>query len=172
MNTMASRLALLALLTLAACFVAPSARAASCTVGVDGVNFGTYDPTSGNTVSAQGEFRVDCDTNGTLVTISLGTGGSGSYANRRMQRGATPGPLYYNLYLDAAHATIFGNGIGGSSTVTCRTQNNLNQNGCTGTKPAAGPIWRATRPFFGLIPASQDVGAGAYTDTVTYQITF
>lgn len=172
MNATVLRICSLALLALAACLVAPCAWAAAgdnCTVIVTGVNFGTYDPTTGIAVTGQGQFQIDCNRNDTDVTISLGTGGSNSYASRRMQNGTDF--LYYNLYLDPSHSTIFGNGTSGSSTVMCRTGLGNTQNGCTGSNPA-GSTRRTVRPFYGLMPASQNVGSGLYTDTVTYTITF
>jgi spore coat protein U-like protein len=172
MNAMLPRLCLV-LFAIAACCVVPRAWAAAsgdnCTVTVTGVNFGAYDPTSGVATTGQGQFQIDCNKNDTEVLISLGTGGSGSYASRRMTTGSDL--LNYNLYLEPSHATIFGDGSGGSSTVMCMTGAGNNQNGCTGSNPS-GSGRRTVRPFFGLMPASQNVGPGLYTDTVTYTITF
>lgn len=166
------RIVTLGLLAAAGCIGAPRAWAATgddCLVNVVGVDFGTYDPTSGSPSTGQGQFTIDCNRNDTFVTISLGIGGGTSYATRRMAQGTTY--LYYNLYLDPSYTTIFGNGTGGSSTVVCRTGAGNNQNGCTGTNPA-GSTRRTVRPFYGLMPASQNVIGGLYTDNVTYTITF
>lgn len=165
---MNATLVLRVLFALACCILAPRAFAAEeCTVSTTGLNFGTYDPTSGTAVSAQGTIEVLCRGNPLSVTIAIGTGGSNAYANRRMTSGASN--LFYNLYVDAARTTIFGDGTGGSSAATCTT-GTIN-NGCTGDNPT-GSDRRAIRPVYGLIPASQAVGPGTYTDTLTYTVTF
>ena len=167
------RNAMSGLLVLVGCMVAPRAWAAAgddCTVQVTGVDFGTYDATSGSPATGQGQFVIDCNRNDTFVTISLGIGGGTTYATRRMVQGTTDF-LYYNLYLEPTYGTIFGNGTGGSSSVVCRTGTGNNQNGCTGSNPA-GSTRRTVRPFYGLMPASQNVIGGLYTDNVTYTITF
>lgn len=170
--TATARLAWMALFALAACCFAPRAWAAAgddCIVTVTDVDFGTYDATSGSPATGQGQFQVDCNRNDTEVTISIGIGSGTTYATRRMSNGTDL--LYYNLYLDPSHTTIFGNGTGGSSLVKCMTGTGNNQNGCTGTNPA-GSTRRTVRPFYGLMPASQNVSGGLYTDNVTYTITF
>lgn len=168
----AMRSVLVVLFALAGCVIAPRAWAAAgddCTVSVQDLDFGTYDATSGNPATGQGQFTIDCNRNSTEVTIAISTGGSNSYANRRMAQGTDY--LYYNLYLDPSFATIFGNGTGGSSTVKCTTGSGNNQNGCVGSNPPGGTR-RTVRPFYGLMPASQNVPGGAYVDTLTYTITF
>ena len=165
---MNATLLLRVLLAIACCVVVPRAFAAEeCTVSTTGVNFGTYDPTSGTAVTAQGTIEVLCRGNTLTVTIGIGTGGSNSYANRRMTDGTTD--LFYNLYTTAARTTIFGDGTGGSSTVSCTT--GVTSNGCTGDNPS-GSDRRAIRPVYGLMPASQAAGPGTYTDTLTYSVTF
>ena len=104
---MNATLLLRVLLAIACCLVVPRAFAAEeCTVSTTGVNFGTYDPTSGTAVTAQGTIEVLCRGNALNVTIAIGTGGSNSFANRRMTDGTTD--LFYNLYTTAARTTIFG----------------------------------------------------------------
>lgn len=156
------------LLVLACLFVAPRAWAAEdCNVLTPSLNFGAYDPTSAAPVTVQGTIEVWCRGNALQVTIALGTGGSNSYANRRMTNGTDD--LFYNLYLDAGHGIVFGDGAGGSSTASCFTGSA--NNGCTGDNPS-GSDRRAIRPVYGLLPGSQNVGVGTYTDTITYTVTF
>ncbi len=65
--------------------------------------------------------------------------------------------LNYNLYLDAARTTIWGDGTGGTQVYSnANPPNNTN----------------VTVTIYGRIPASQDVSAGSYTNTVTATINF
>ena len=159
-------------LLLLACVGAPRAFAANeCTVvgPASGVNFGTYDTASGTAVTAIGtSITVACTGNRT-VTFELGSGG-GSITSRYMTTGL-PGSdlLYYNLYLEPANVTIFGTtGVGGTAA-TCTT--GVNTTACMGDNPT-GSDKLAQRRIYGLIPAGQNVGAGTYTDTITYTVTF
>jgi len=77
--------------------------------------------------------------------------------------------LQYNLYLNAARTTVFGDGSGGTQTATCVT--GITAFGCVGSNPS-GPGRRATLPFYGRIPAGQDAAAGLYSDTVQVTIVF
>jgi spore coat protein U-like protein len=158
------------LLLIACAGFAPRAFAAEdCTVTASGVAFGTYDPGSATPLDGQGTVQVDCRGNPLLVTITLGTGGSGSYAARRMTNGTDN--LFYNLYLDANRTVIFGNGTGGSLSGTCTTGEGFSSPGCTSTNPS-GSHRRAVRAIYGRVNASQNVGVGLYTDTITYTVTF
>ena len=142
---------------------------ADCSVSSTPVAFGVYDPMLAAPLDGAGEIVVDCRRSNTeTVYISLGTGGSGSYAARRMAR-AGGGSLAYNLYLDANAARVFGDGTGGSQGTWCVT--GVDGNGCAGSNPS-GQGRRARLPFYGRIPPQQDVAAGLYTDTVTVRIDF
>ena len=65
--------------------------------------------------------------------------------------------LAYNLYLDAGHTMIWGDGTGASLT-----------------SPAVSPADNAVVmvPIFASIPPHQDVGVGAYTDMITVTMNF
>ena len=52
---------------------------------------------------------------GFAPAVSIGPGGSGDQLNRVLLFGAIP--LAYNLYTDATFGTIWGDGLGGTSTV-------------------------------------------------------
>jgi spore coat protein U-like protein len=164
-------LALLLLLA-ACCFAAPGARAAneSCTVTTTNVAFGVYDPTSATPLDTQGNVAVDCAGGAVVVTIGLGPGGSGSYANRRMTN-ALSDNLYYELYLDAGRATKFGDGTNGTSSVMCTTGSATSGNGCTGGNPPGRGRY-TEHVIYGRLPASQNAAAGSYSDTVMYIVTF
>ena len=157
-------------LFLLACFAAPRAFAANeCNVvgPASGVNFGVYDPATGTAVASTGTITVACTGNKT-VTFELGTGG-GTYANRRMTTSPGTDQLFYNLYIEASHVTIFGKTGAGGASATCTT--GATSPGCLGSNPT-GSEKLVERTIYGLIPASQNVGAGTYTDTVTYTVVF
>ena len=159
------------LLLLACAGFAPRAFAANedCTVNASGVAFGTYDPGSATPLDGQGTVQVDCRGNAIVVNITLGPGGSGSYAARRMTNGTDN--LFYNLYLDTNRTVVFGNGTGGSSAGPCTTGIGNSSTGCTSSNPN-GSDRRAVRAIYGRVNASQNVGVGTYTDTITYRVTF
>jgi spore coat protein U-like protein len=145
------------LLTGLAFVIAPApARAASCSfVSVTGVSFGTYDVFASGSTDSAGSLSYSCS-GGATVTIALSLGNAPSYDPRLLLKlgGAT---IDYNLYLDAARNTIWGDGVG-----------------LTGLY---GPIAPAdgvtvTVPIFGRIPAGQDASVGAYTDTITATINY
>lgn len=144
-----------------------NAQSADCTVSSTGVAFGVYDPIADTVVDGAGQITVDCRPGNVAFTVNLRTGGSGSYAARRMNAGSET--LEYNLYLNAARTTVFGDGSGGTQTASCIT--GITVNGCTGSNPP-GPARRATLPFYGRIPAGQDAAAGLYGDTVQVDIVF
>jgi spore coat protein U-like protein len=149
-------------------------RAANCTVSVPTgpLAFGSYDPVTTHAslpLDSSGQIRVNCqapDIQVFVAQLSSGAGGSG-YSPRRMQLGAER--LDYNVYTNAARTVVFGNGSGGTVTVTCTT--GVTGGGCTGSNPA-GPTRRATLPFYGRIPAAQDAAIGSYSDILTVRIDF
>jgi spore coat protein U-like protein len=132
-----------------------------CTVSATGVAFGNYNPTNGTPTDAAGNVHVFCTV--LLVSvlaqtnISLNTGGSGSFASRKMSSGANQ--LNYNLYREASHTTIWGDGTGGTSIFTDNTLIAV-----LGTS--------IDHTIYGRIPAGQYVPAGGYTDTITVTVEF
>ena len=89
-----------------------------------------------------------------MITIDRGT--ANSFRPRQMEFGRSR--LDYNLYLDAAGTTIWGDGTGGTSVY-------MNQN------PPQDANVDVT--IYGRIPALQrSVRVGAYSDTLTVQIQF
>jgi len=123
--------------------------AAFCTSSVVPVAFGTYNPLNGQYVDSTGGVDVVCVPSA-AYTISISPG-QGSYAARTMTNGAYH--LDYNLYTSAARSVVWGDGTGGSSMV-----------GGSGTS--------ASYPIYGRIPASQNVGTGAYADVLTVTVSF
>jgi spore coat protein U-like protein len=139
---------------------------ADCNVTVGGVAFGVYDQSAAMPDDSTGTVTVTCVNTGPANTrvdyaIALSTGTSGSYAQRFMTSGAPR--LNYNLYLDAARTVVWGNGSGGTSTITGTLAVGPGQG--NGTKSASYPV-------YGRAPAQQDPAVGAYTDSITLTLTF
>jgi spore coat protein U-like protein len=66
-------------------------------------------------------------------------------------------PLNYNLYLNAARTTIWGDGTGGTQEFTDHTP----------------PFGRSiVVPIYGRIPALQDVSVGSFSNTITVTYQF
>lgn len=128
---------------------------AACNVSATNVAFGTYNPFSGTALDSTGTVTVDCDLlTLTPYTVSLSTGGSGTYTPRTMDSGGNK--LQYNLYTDLTRTTIWGNGSGGTGTVSGSALLGTPQN----------------HTVYGRIPASQNPVVGSYTDAITVTVTF
>jgi spore coat protein U-like protein len=128
---------------------APSCRNVTTT----SVAFGTYNPVNGAPTDSTGSVSYFCP--GALSpVISISAGSSGSFSPRHMTS-TTTDVLTYNLYLDAARTTVWGDGTGGSATV----------NGTVATNPA-------TNTIYGRIFPGQSIAAGSYSDTLTVTINF
>jgi spore coat protein U-like protein len=144
-----------------ACIVAAAlapgrAHGARCNVSTSGLAFGSYDPFSSAPVNSSGSLSIGCtyghgERQFVLAYVTLGGGSSGNPAARRMTGG--PERLSYNIYRDARHERIWGDG-----------------NGYSGAW-----IWlptTASMPFYGSIPAGQDVAVGDYADSITVTVHF
>ena len=138
----------LTLACLALTAAAPAA-AAVCTVTPQGVSFGNYDPLSASALDGAGNINVTCDT---LVpfTVSLSTGSSGTFDERRMTAGAAY--LGYNLYIDSVRTIVWGDGVTTSNVSSTGTNVDL--------------------PVYGRMPALQNVGTNTYSDTITVTVVY
>jgi spore coat protein U-like protein len=125
------------------------AGAATCSVGIVGVVFGTYNTLSGQSLDGAGSVSVTCDVTDSFV-IALSSG-HGSFAARQLQDGAIS--MVYNLYTDAQRSIIWGDGTSGTTTVS-------------------GGATSATFTVYGRIPGGQNLGAGTYSDTINVTLEF
>jgi len=131
----------------------------SCTASASGISFGSYDPLSISPVDSTGTVTVDCTFAAALggtYTISLSTGGSGSYATRWLSLAGSN--LNYNLYTTNARSTVWGNGTG-SQTVVGAPLSGLLSNSQIFT-------------IYGRIPGAQNVPVGSYSDIITVTVTY
>ncbi|MDR0241221.1 MAG: spore coat U domain-containing protein [Burkholderia sp.] len=125
----------------------------NCNISATNVSFGTASVLSG-TLAATGSITAQC-TNGDAWKIALNGGGTGNVTARQMQRSGGGGTINYGLYTDAAHSIAWGDGTGGSSTVTGVG---------TGTSQVV--------TVYGAVPAQTSPAPGNYSDTITATISF
>ena len=129
-----------------------------CSVTATSLNFGTF---SGSRVDAGGTVSVTCNGNGNnnIAAISLSEGNSHSFLDRYMFEGGG-NELHYNLYVDGAYSTIWGNGVG--ETQLKFQQFDFRQ---------VGDVTQSAT-IFGRIPIQAVPAAGAYADTIIVIVTF
>jgi spore coat protein U-like protein len=128
------------------------------------VSFGTYNPSSGINLTSIGNININNFTNcinilqpaNTNFTVKFSTGLSGNYSSRKMINPLFPmTPLQYNLYTNSGNgATIWGDGTGGSGSITQTGASNINI------------------PIYGVVPAGQNPGIGSYSDSIAATIEF
>lgn len=144
--------------------------ALECGVFATNSDFGSYDHADPLPTDTTGTMQFACVDGGLLGTtviynVSFSTGVSGTYANREMAYSTYA--LLYNLYTDAARVLVWGDGTGGTSTVSgvLEVPACLLGLGCTQVN--------AFRTIYGRVPAGQAVGAGGpYTDNILITVDF
>lgn len=139
------------------------AVAQSCTVSATAVSFGTYNVLSPTPTDANGTVTLSCAAHPVALvlgyTISLSTGGSGSFAPRRLSSGAHQ--LQYQLYTNLPRTAIWGDGSAGTSVVSGGLTLSL-------IVPASAP-----HAVYGRIPAQQSAAvAGAHADVITVTVAY
>jgi spore coat protein U domain-containing protein, fimbrial subunit CupE1/2/3/6 len=127
----------------------------ACTVSATGVSFGTYNVFAASDNTSTGTVTYQCGNKDKNVEITISQGSSTTFLPRTLKKGTES--LSYNLYLDAAFTSIWGDGGSGTGTYTIGNPPNNTDVNLT---------------VYGRIPAQQDVSAGGYTDTVIATINF
>lgn len=138
-------------------FPAP-AWAISCTVDASTpLSFGSYSVFSATPTDTSGGPTINCTAVGAFdtVTVELSAGLNGTFASRKMASGGDE--LAYNVYLNAGHTTVWGDGTSGTSVYGPFTPGN-------GVDEAIA--------CYGRIPALQDVPVGTYTDVLVVTVVF
>jgi spore coat protein U-like protein len=151
-----NRLTLLTALALTATAAQVDALTCSLTQTVP-VSFGGYDVFDPGARDSAGSIVFRCDNVGLSdgVIVDLSAGHSASY-NPRAMLGAGD-VMQYNLFLDAAATTVWGNGTGGTGHYG----------------PARPPEGQDVRlNVFGRIPPQQNITVGSYSDTIVLTISF
>ena len=155
------RLLLLAVLA----FLLPAtAQAATCTVSATAISFGTYIPSTASPTDRTGTVTVTCSavlqTVNYTIALNQGLNSGGSFANRRMKSGTSF--LSYQIYNNSTRTTVWGDGTGGTTTVSGSFNCTVS---CTNAKQS--------KTAYGRLPALQWTAApGVHSDTITVTITF
>jgi spore coat protein U-like protein len=129
-----------------------SFTAFGCSIQTTDLAFGSINPLSAEPATSASTITVTCTTS-TTYTIALSAGGSGSFVERVMQSGMNQ--LFYQLYVDATHRTVWGDGTGGSATVTA-------------SDSGAG----TTSTVYGSVPHQLSAMAGTYADSIVVTVTY
>ena len=128
----------------------------NCTISTAPVAFGAYDSVTTNATApldGTGTVIVTC-TKGAPAKVGLNAGGNAQGTTRRMAGTATE-YLTYELYKDAAHASVWGNTAADALDVPAA----VNQNPQNFT-------------VYGRVLQNQTAAVGAYTDTVVATVNF
>jgi spore coat protein U-like protein len=128
----------------------------NCTITTSPVNFGGYDPVAANATTpldGTGTLTVAC-TKGAVAKIGLNAGSNAQGTTRRMSQSASAF-LTYEIYSDAAHTVVWGNGTTDSLDI-----------------PAAPNKNPRNYTAYGRVASAQDATVGAYTDTVVATVNF
>ncbi len=127
----------------------------SATLTTQPVAFPSYNPV--NTLPTDGGGTVSVTaTSGLPYSIGLGGGAAPAEPMRQLQFGINR--LAYNLYLDSARSTVWGEGTPTGFDGAVKT--------ATGTGAPQG------NSIFARIPPGQNAPAGSYTDNVLVTVTF
>ncbi len=131
----------------------------ACTLSFTGttISFGNYNPFSITKATGALTFTTNC-ANTPLASdriITLSTGASNSFSNRTM--GGNGYDINYNLFTNLANSSIWGDGTGGSVSVT------------------AGMVDGESHVIYASIPAEQDAMSGpnggiVYSDNILVSI--
>lgn len=125
----------------------------SCSMTTSNLSFGTYDPLAVLATAATTSVSVTCNLL-TPYTVALDGGSTAASISARAMTDGSGHNLPYQLYSDATHLTVFGDGTTGSTVAG------------TGTGLAVGTT------VYGQIAAGQSVPNGSYADTITVTLTF
>lgn len=145
-----------------------TAHAATCNVSATPLAFGSYASPGGVQTDSSSTLTVSCTPERILLctigyTVSLSAGGAGSYAPRKLDSGGNR--LDYNLYTSATRSTVWGDGTGGTSTVSSSITSGLL--GLLLCDEAS-----KNHTVYARIPAAQSVPAGSYADTIVVTVTY
>jgi len=135
-----------------------------CRIETRPLSFGVYDPLATTDTDALGQVIYTCGNlsssslaqGAKAVRIELETGSSNQYVVRMMTAGH-PDHLEYNIYLDATHRIVWGNGTNGTDAYI------------DNSPPNRTPV---VVPAFGRIRGRQDVPAGEYIDSLIARVVF
>ena len=130
----------------------------SCRIQARVLAFGEYIASDPQPLDTVGTIRVQCRSNqtpGGAYTVEIDGGNSGDPGAREMLSGSSR--LAYNLYVDAARLRIWGDGTGGTETVS---------------RLVTRHPQRDFLPVYGRMPVRQNSPPGAYSDSLVVTLSF
>jgi len=125
----------------------------NCNISATNVSFAAAGVLS-SALNATGSITAQC-TNGDAYRIALNGGASGNVAARQMARSGGGGTVNYQLYVDSAHTSAWGDGTSG-----------------TAMAPGTGTGNQQVLNVYGVVPAQTSPVPGSYSDTITATISF
>ena len=126
-----------------------------CTIETRPLSFGNYDPEANADLDALAQVIYTCNNHASKIRIEMTTGASNQF-DRYMSSGSMD-RLFYNIYLDSTHQTIWGQGLYGTDVY-------FESNPPNGTPVVV--------PAFGRVRRGQNVEPGEYLDALTVRILF
>lgn len=145
---------------LALLFLLPMSAQAGCHVNASSLNFGRYDVFDPVMRSSAATLSVWCDSGlrGPQMPVSIGIGpsaGSGLIVPRQMRRLGGGDRLHYNLFVDPALTTPWGDGTSAAAVQLAHV----------------APESNVPLTIYAAIFPGQDVSVGSYSDSVSITIT-
>jgi len=144
-------------LALAAALVVAGATGveAACTISATGVSFGGYDVYNASPTDSTGSITYRCGNADKDITITISKGSSSTFSPRTLKKASES--LNYNLFRDAGYTLIWGDSTPGTSTYFLKNPPNNTD---------------VVLTVYARVPATQDVSAGSYSDSVVVTIEY
>ena len=115
------------------------------------LDYGEYLPGQAATLNGSAAVTTRCNHGNTALTLSAGPSfNTGSVMNRALREVGGNDLLHYQLYIDTAHVTIWGDGVNGGQPFR-----------------RVVPASTQSFTFHGAIGAGQSVSTGDYADRIT-----
>lgn len=145
------------------CFSVCIGIGCNCTVSVNPLNFGNYNPFVGNLIDANGNITVTCGATliGAIIAyqVTINAGNAGNFNPRYMTNGIYH--INYNIYTNPMHTLIWGDGTASTDIV----QNNFTLSLITQQV--------TNHPFYARLFGGQtNIAAGNYTDNLTITVIY
>lgn len=134
-----------------------------CTTQTTNVAFGSYNPLAFGNTDSTGSIKVTCGGVASILLpfkVDISAGSSGNAAARTMKSGSNA--LSYNLHVDPAYTTIWGDGSGATQAILGSFTLDV-----LGLSPAQ-TFW-----VYGRLPGRQLTAVpGIYSDTINVTLTY
>lgn len=126
----------------------------SCYLSTTPVNFGSA-TSLGSALTASGGINIACTMSDSYtIKLNAGSTSGASLTDRRMQ-GPGSNVAHYQLYTSGSHASIWGDGTAGTSTVT-----------------GTGNATQQSYTVYGQVQSQATPAPGSYSDTITVTVTY